>query len=419
MEGIPMSILQTNTNEQWNERLNRTIPWGSSTCSKAPQFLPDEPAVIVKGQGCRVWDADGNVYIDYRNGLGPITLGYQFPEVDEAIRTQLGNGIIFGHPHPLEAEVAELLCEVIPCAEQARFLKTGGEALAAVIRIARTYTGRDRIVQVGYNGWVNSLGSGGLSLPSQVATGSTVPGVPAALSALHHVVRWNDLAAMEQVFTAHPGEIAAVIIAADYAAMAAGAEFYPAVRELTRKHGVLLVFDEIVTGFRMSIGGIQEYFGVTPDLAVFSKGMANGMPISAYVGSKEVMSACDRGKAVISSTFAGETLSLAASKATIQVYKSRNVIGHIWRQGETLWSGLSEKFVRYGIPMKIKGYWPCPTFSPNKDAEAGLLNSFLRESYRQGVSLYNVSYVNFSHTDADIQETLERLDEACRALSAR
>ncbi|RKN72417.1 aminotransferase class III-fold pyridoxal phosphate-dependent enzyme [Paenibacillus ginsengarvi] len=402
---------------EWHERLRKTIPWGSSTCSKAPSLLPEEPAVIVKGKGCRVWDADGNEYIDFRNGLGPVTLGYQFPEVDEAIRDQLGSGIIFGHAHPLEAEVAELLCELVPCAEQARFLKTGGEAIAAAIRIARTYTGRDRIIQIGYNGWVNSLSGSGQSLPGQAASGKAVPGVPNAVGELHHAAPWNDIAALERWFDHCGSEIAAVVIAADYASMADGKTFYPAVRELTRKHGALLIYDEIVTGFRIAIGGVQQYFGVQPDLAVFSKGMANGMPLSAYVGSKDVMKACDRGGTVISSTFGGETLSLAASKATMTVYKEQDVVGHLWRQGEHLWGGLNGLFDRYEVPLELKGFWPCPTFTLKTGASPSVREQFMRLAYRNGVSLYNVSYVNYSHKDADITEALERMELACKQLA--
>jgi len=404
------------TSMQWHERLGQSIPWGSSTCSKAPSMLPEEPAVIVKGKGCRVWDADGKEFIDYRNGLGPITLGYQNPDVDEAIRRQLESGIIFGHPHPLEAEVAELLREVIPCAEQARFLKTGGEALAAAIRIARAYTGREHIVQVGYNGWLNALAGGGQALPGQPSSGRGIPGVPAALGDLHHAAGWNDIAALEQWFDHIGSDIAAVIIAADYAEMEKGESYYKAVRELTSKHGALLIYDEIVTGFRIAIGGVQQYFGVKPDLAVFSKGMANGMPLSAYVGSKEVMSACDRGGTVISSTFGGETLSLAASKATIGVYKEQDVVGHLWKQGEKLWGGLNAIFASRQIPIELKGFWPCPTFTLTGGAAPAVKERFFRAAYRNGVSLYNVSYVNFSHKDADIEETLERLDRACSEL---
>ena len=157
---------------------------GSSTGSKRPQFMPEEPGVIVRGKGCRVWDADGREFIDFRNGLGPVTLGYCIPEINAAISEQMANGIVFSHPHPLEGRVAKLLCENIPCAEQVRFLKTGGEACAATLRLARAFTGRTKVMQIGYNGWLNSLSSTGMVLPSQHATQS-LPGIPITAS---HVV---------------------------------------------------------------------------------------------------------------------------------------------------------------------------------------------------------------------------------------
>lgn len=403
--------------KSWQERLEEIMPWGSSTCSKAPLYAPDEPAVIVKGKGCRVWDASGKEYIDYRNGLGPVTLGYQVQAVDEAIREQLKSGIIFGHAHPLEAEVAEMLRDVVPCAEQVRFLKTGGEALAAAIRIARAYTGRNHIIQIGYNGWLNAVGQGSQILPGQEGK-SVVPGVPAALSAQHHIASWNDLAQLERIFTDHHGEIAALVIAADYARMEEGRTFYSAAYELTRKHGTLLIYDEIVTGFRVAIGGVQEYFGVVPDLAVFSKGIANGMPLAAYMGSKEVMSVADRGNGtVISSTFGGETLSLAASKAVIGIYQEQDVVGHLWETGERLWHGVNDLFVKYNIPLAWKGFWPCPMLTVADGFEPAVRANFLRAAFKHGVSLYNVSYVNYSHQAEDVAETLFRLERACENMS--
>lgn len=393
----------------WHGRLERIMPWGSSTCSKAAALLPEEPAVIVRGEGCRVWDEAGNAYIDFRNGLGPITLGYQFPAVDAAIRAQLRNGILYGHPHPLECEVAELFCSLLSYAEQARFLKTGGEAIAAAIRIARHYTGRDHIIQIGYNGWLNSLAAGGAVLPGQRA--AVPPGVPAALSELHHSCGWNDTRQLEQLLAAHAGQVAAIIVAADYADIAAGHHFYPALRQLADKHGAVLIYDEIVTGLRIAIGGVQQYFQVDPDLAVFSKGIANGMPLAAYTGRKELMAACDRGGAVISSTFAGETLSLAAAKACLQTYIAEDVVGHLWTQGATLWNGANELFRAYGLPLAAAGFFPCPAIVATGHPEAK--DRFFRLAYKHGLSLYHVSYVNYSHQPADIAEALVRLERVC------
>jgi glutamate-1-semialdehyde 2,1-aminomutase len=375
---------------------------------------PYEPAAIVKGKGCRVWDVEGREFIDYRNALGPITLGYQFPDVDEAIKKQLESGIVFGHPGILEYEVAEMLTEIIPCAEQVRFLKTGGEAIAACIRIARSYTGKDHVVQVGYNGWLNSLAAGGPVLPRQAGT-SFDSGIPKCLSDLHHSCKWNDMEGIKKVYEEVNGNLAAIVIAADYAEMDKGVTYYKEVREFADKKDVVLIYDEIVTGFRIALGGVQEYFNVKPDLAVFSKGIANGMPISVYAGKKEVMKKCDKGNGVvISSTFGGETLSLAAAKAAITAYRKYNVIDHIRNQGKKLWESLNEIFEKHNMPIQVKGLWPCPAFTVKDGAPANTISSFLSLAYKNGVSLYNVSYVNYSHKDKDIDETLQRLEKACK-----
>ena len=399
----------TQNSADWVRRLQRIMPFGSSTCSKKADHMPEAPGVIVRGQGCRVWDADGREFIDFRNALGPVTLGYRFPAVDQAIREQLERGILFGHPHPLECEVAERLCEVIPCAEQARFLKTGGEAVAACIRLARFCTGREHVIQIGYNGWLNSLAAGGRVLPGQTAA-SAPPGVPPSLSALHHAAGWNDLAGIEELFSALPGPVAAVVVAASYPEMAKGAEFYPALRRLTTERGALLIFDEIVTGFRVAVGGVQQHFGVVPDLAVFAKGMANGMPLAVYAGRREFMSRLDT--VIVSVTHGGEALSLAAAKAAIATYENEDVIGHLWRQGEAFGAGLNRLFAAHSIPAEVQGLWPCPQMRFLPEAPDGLEDRFYRAAYRNGVSLYGVNYVNFAHQPADIAEALERLDRA-------
>ncbi|MDY7009169.1 MAG: aminotransferase class III-fold pyridoxal phosphate-dependent enzyme [Planctomycetota bacterium] len=403
----------------WTDRLRNIMPWGSSTISKAPKFAPDEPGAIVRGKGCRVWDADGREYIDFRNALGPVTLGYCFDAVNEAIREQMVNGIVFGQPHPIECLVAEMLCEVIPCAEQARFLKTGGEALAACIRLARHHTGREHVIQIGYNGWLNSLSAAGAVLPGRIGPAAPA-GVPESLCMLHHACRWNDLSQMQAIFDRYDDQIAAVVIAADYSKMEDGRTFYPAVRELTRRNGTVLIFDEIVTGFRIAIGGVQEYFGVSPDMAVFAKGMANGMPISVYVGRRELMQ--DFGDVIVSSTYGGETLSLAAAEAAIRTYRDQDVVGHLWRQGRRLVTEANSLFEQYALGIRLEGMAPCPIFV--FEAETGktdtdrLQDVFFRASYRHGLSFYNVSYVNFSHRDEDITEAMDRLDAACGEIAS-
>ncbi|MDP6116446.1 MAG: aminotransferase class III-fold pyridoxal phosphate-dependent enzyme [Planctomycetota bacterium] len=405
--------VHSNESANWAERLGEVIPWGSSTCSKAARLMPEEPGVIVRGKGCRVWDADGREFIDFRNALGPVTLGYAYPAVNAAIREQMDSGIVFGHPHPIEGEVAELIREIIPCAEKVRFLKTGGEASAACIRLARHHTKRDHIVQIGYNGWLNSLAGSRGSDPAHPSF-SAPPGVPAAVSALHHACPWNDLPAVEELFEQRGRDIAAVVVASAYENTEDGKAFYSSLRDITRQHGALLIFDEIVTGFRVAIAGVQEYFGVVPDLAVFAKGMANGMPISTYLGAAEVMEGLHQ--AIVSSTYAGDALSLAATRAAIQTYREENVVDHLWSKGERLFDGLNGLFEQHGLPLECDGFKCCPLIRMRDGAPPDTRDRFFRAAFGQGVSFYNVAYISFSHQDADIDEALERVDAGIKSL---
>ncbi len=396
--------------QQYDES-TKYLAQGSSTSSKAPALRGVEPALIARGKGCRVWDLDGNEYIDFRNGLGPVTLGYCIDEINDAITEQLNKGIVFGQPHPLAGQVAKALVEVIPCAERVRFLKTGGEAIAACIKIARNATSRNKILHCGYNGWINCLSADGFR-PAGIAAAQPSKGVPPQISSLHKSLPWADIEPWKKAFEQDGEDIAAVVIACSYAEMEKGHEFLPAIRELTSQYGTLMIFDEIVTGFRLAIGGAQEYFNVTPDMAVFSKGMANGMPISAYLGKAELI---DSAKGIgISSTFADEALSMAAAKAVMRFYREKNVIEHIWTVGKSLWGQVSELFEKYGVAASIQGTPVCPliVFEDPKFAA-----TFFAACYSNGLSLYNVPYVNYSHKAEDIVETVERMERALKDLA--
>ncbi|UNK70756.1 aminotransferase class III-fold pyridoxal phosphate-dependent enzyme [Microbacterium sp. H1-D42] len=392
---------------RWRERALAVMPVGSSTNSKAPALLPEEPEVIVRGRGCRVWDDRGREFIDYRNALGPVTLGYADARVDAAIRAQLDDGILFGHPHPLETTTAELFCSLVPGAEAARFLKTGGEALAALIRIARAHTGHDRIVQIGYNGWLNSLAPGARVLPG--ATSAQVPGVPAALAELHHAVDWDDRETLDELFAAHGSQIALILVAADYPSVPGATDFYRHLRATADAHGALLGYDEMVTGFRVALGGMAEFTGVLPDLSVFGKGVANGMPLSVYCGRRDVLSVLDRGEVVVSSTYGGETLSLAAASATMSAMRDDGVIPHLHAAGARLQTGMNALFAAAGVELRLVGHPTCPQFVAEDER---MLQTFLRAAFRHGLSFYRVVYVNAAHTDADIDETLQRVHAA-------
>ncbi len=385
------------------EEASAIIPLATQTHSKSPReaLRGVEPCYVVRGQGCRVWDLDGNEYIDFRNALGPISLGYRFPAVDNAVRRQLENGIVFGYSSPLEVAVARHLVEIIPCAESVRFLKTGGEAMAAAIKLARAFTGRDLVLMCGYHGWLQTMGLG----------------VPEAVQSVYRSLPWGDIGPYEEAFAREGNRIAAVSVACAYAEAEQGHSFYPALRELTRKHGALLIFDEIVMGFRLAVGGAQEYFGATPDLAVFAKGISNGLPLSCYLGRRDVMEGVRQ--AVISSTFGGDSLALAAAQAAIETYRNEDVIGHLWARGKQLHAGLRAAFAEFGAPATVLGLPPCGqlVFTTDDAARnAALQTRFEGEALKRGVILYSVMYPNYSHSAADVDEALVKLREALRAM---
>jgi glutamate-1-semialdehyde 2,1-aminomutase len=399
--------------EMWGKynRAKELIPGGSGTMSKAPnrEKHPHAPALIVRGEGCRVWDAAGRCFIDFRNALGPITLGYSNEQVKDAIRKQLDNGIVFGHPSPLEGELAEKLVRLIPCAEQVRYLKTGGEAMGAALRLARAYTQRPVILSCGYHGWINNT-----------ATGKG--GNPPEFAKLGRFLPWNNIAAFEQAIAEVGAEnVAAISVAMPYADIYPNHPFYGQLRALADRIGALLIYDEIVTGFRVRIGGAQEFFNVIPDLAVFSKGVAAGMPLSVFCGRADVMAYA--ASIPVSSTFSGETLSLAAALATVDIYENQGVIDHLWARGEQLIKGLNEIFTRHAFPMQVKGLPPCAAWSvggenwnavgqTHSQSASSIMDAFIDACYANGVSLYTVLYPNFAHTEADIAEALERIDKA-------
>ncbi len=385
-------------------RARRSIPGASQTLSKGADMFVEGayPVFLERGRGCRVWDVDGNEYVDYILGLASITLGYAYPAVTEAVARQLGEGSIFSLPHPLEVEVAERLIELIPCAEQARFLKTGSEANAAAVRIARAATGRDVLVFCGYHGWHDFY----------AATTPRSKGVPKGTGDLIVPFGFNDLSSLERALDEQRGRVAAVIMEAVLLdAPASG--FLEGVKKAAHDHGALLIFDEIVSGFRWAVGGAQEYFGVTPDLATFGKGMANGLPLSAVVGRVELMREFE--DVFVSSTFGGDTLALAAARATIDEFRMKPVIAHLWAAGRRFQEGFKAAVSNAGVPADCIGFpvHPKIVFRHAKDETNRLLMSlFLQETARRGVIFHFAGFnVSFSHTDADVDESLE----VCRA----
>ena len=381
------------------EQARAMIPGGSQTISKRPTLFAfgQYPIFASHGQGSHIWDVDGNEYVDFVMALGPITLGYCYPAVDEAIRAQLVKGIVYGLLAEVEVAAARAVIDAIPCAEQVRFLKGGAEVTSAAARIARAFTGRSKIANCGYRGWHD-----------QWAVQNDDGGIPEGLRPYTLPFAYNDLGSLEKVLTENRDQVAAVFLD-PFASVLPEPGFLEGVKELVHAHGALLVFDEIVTGFRLALGGAQEYFGVVPDLACFAKGIANGMPLGAVVGRREVMQVAE--KLRISVTYGGEALSLAAAVAAIDEYRSKDVFPRIWQQGQRLMDGLNDAARSAEVAFRCYGLAPMSAMAfdvPDAALAAQCWTYFLQEAAEQGVLFRRggLNFVTYSHTDADVDRAV-------------
>jgi len=382
------------------ERAIQTIPLGSQTFSKSRiQFPQNEaPLFLSHGHKGRVWDVDGNEYVDLLGALLPVVLGYCDPDVDEAIRRQLDSGISFSLATSLEIKLAELITSVVPCAEMVRFGKNGTDATSAAIRLARAFTGRERIAVCGYHGWQDWY----------IGATTKNKGVPPAVSGLTHTFTYNDLESLSSLLKTFEGEFAAVIM--EPVTMLEPEEGYlAAVKQLTGEAGALLVFDEIITGFRFDLGGAQKIFGVTPDLCTLGKSMANGMPLSAIAGRADVMNEMEN--IFFSGTFGGETLSLAAAISVIEKMQREPVIESLWQSGQYLKENVGDLISNLGLNdvVEVIGYspWTQLRFNgvENKSSEA-LRTFFLARAIQAGVLTLGTQNMSYSHTVEDLNHVL-------------
>ncbi len=395
------------SNSLW-KRGEQLIPCGTQTASKGPdQFVKGVyPIYLQAGKGSHVFDVDGNEYIDYPCSLGAILLGHGYPSVVKAIAKQAQEGIIFSLLHPLEVELAEALTKIIPCAEQVRFMKNGSDATSGAIRIARAYTKKEKIATCGYHGWQDWF----------VISTEKNKGVPAVLKDYIYKFKYNDLESLKKIFAENKGEIAAVIMEPVITEEPRN-NFLEEVQKLAQQNGALLIFDEMVTGFRFGAGGAQGYFGVTPDLACFGKSVANGMPLSILVGRKKVMEECKN--IFLSMTFGGEAVSLAAAVATLQEMKEKNVVQHIWEMGKRFKGGYNQIAKEIGVETESLGYPPRQNlvfremggYSPIE-----IKSIFLQETIKRGILLGNVVFFNYAHTPKDIEETLGACKETLQII---
>jgi glutamate-1-semialdehyde 2,1-aminomutase len=389
------------TSDNHYQKALTRIPWGTQTNAKRPYPFFEEvmPKYIDRGKGCRLWDVDGNEYIDFRLALGPVTLGYCYDEVDDAVRRQMEKGVLFSMASPIEYELAELVGNIVPNADMCRFMKTGADVNSCNIRIARAYTGRDMILMSGYHGY-----------PDWFSTEeSPVNGVPEFMKEYVKIIPWGNLEAAEKLIRQYGERIACVIsIPYDFNEDTSGTYIHH-VRKLTKEYGILLILDEVLTGFRLAPGGAQEYFNIKADLAGYAKAMANGYPLSAYVGKREYMEHLYKFK--MTTTYAGETLSIAAAIATLKIMKREKVHEHLRKMGERLMVGLNAIAQDLSIEAHAAGLPPASYLkfdTPDPDYNARLEYVWHRELYREGIFANQRWFISYSHKELDIDESLEK-----------
>ncbi len=378
-------------------RAEHTIPLGSQTFSKSRTQYPVgiSPLYIEKAKGCEVWDVDGNKYVDLVSSLASVTLGYGDSRVDSAVRKQLKRGVTFSLPGTLEAEVAEMICNIVPSAEMVRFGKNGTDATTAAVRLARAYTGKDRIGVCGYHGWQDWY------------IGSTTrnKGVPRATSELTEVFKYNDLESLRKILI-EKNDVACVVMEPMNLSFPKPG-FLEGVRELTKKYGVILVFDETITGFRFSEGGAQELFNVIPDLSTFGKGIANGFPLSVVVGKREIMMEME--EIFFSGTFGGELLSLAAAKAVLELHLRREVVPKLREIGEDLQNRINLVISETNSTnlLSLNGHptWAFLTWTGSEAYSSEFLKTyFMQEMFQHGVLILSTHNVNLAHNIEDLKK---------------
>ncbi|KPV61089.1 glutamate-1-semialdehyde 2,1-aminomutase [Paenibacillus sp. A3] len=395
----------------------RLIPAGCHTYSKgADQFPQLAPGFIQSGSGAWVTDVDHNTFLDWGMGLRSVSLGYDYPRVTRKVMEHVRRGSNFTRPSPIEIEVAELLTDMIPSADMVKFAKNGSDVTTAAIRLSRAYTGRKRVAYCkehpffSFDDWF-------------IGTTPCDNGIPDQLSELSVPFHYNDIASLERIFEQYPDDIAAVIMEPVTGERPA-ADFLQRVRQLTQKHGAVLVFDEMITGFRFGLPGAQTAFGVEPDLSTFGKAIGNGFSCAVLAGKREIMElgGLDHPYVrtfLISATNAAETHALAAVQETVLEFREKDVIDHIERTGKELMAGWRQVTAIHGLEryLQIGGYPNSPVIickDEQENSSFAFRTIFLQEMIREGVLIPYVS-ISYSHGGSEVAKTLEALDQTCKA----
>lgn len=386
--------------EELFEKAKRLLVGGGQGHKRPGKVHGRYPIYAVKGRGVKFWDADGNEYIDYLCAYGPMLLGYANPKVDDAVKARIDQGMIFNIHHPSELELAEKLCELIPSCEMVSYFTGGSGATSGAVKIARAYTGRDKVLRCGYHGWHDWCDA-------------RERGVPAAVRALTINVRYNDTDALKEALEANKGEAALFMLEA-FQGNGPSGNYLADVKTLCAEHGTLLCFDEVKTGFRFALGGYQEHCGVTPDLSTFGKALGNGYDIAFVAGKREIMESVP--DVWVSATFHGHLLGVAASLAVIEEMKAIDGISLIWKHGQKLMDGLGEIVARYGVDAKVIGQPPMPRLAFGEGMEA-LRDEFFTETADRGIYFDpgHCWFISPAHTEEIIGYTLEASDKAMAA----
>lgn len=388
-----------NKSNRFIKIVEKNIPLGSQTFSKSKLFLPYKkaPLFLEKGSGCFVYDIDGNKYIDLISGLLSVSLGYNIKEINRKIQRQLNKGITFSLPSLLENDLAKKIINEIPSAEMVRFAKNGSDVTSAAIRLSRMITGRKLILTCGYHGWHEWY----------IGITTMNAGIPQEMFMNTKTFKFNDISSFKKVFLKNKSKVAAVILEPMNIEWP-NIKFLKKIREMCSENNSILIFDEICTGFRFSMGGAQKLFGVTPDLTTLGKGMGNGFPISALAGKRKIMKNCS--KIFFSSTFGGETLSLVAAISVIDYMKKNNVLKKINNLGDKIINEINDHLNKEKIDyIEIKGHpsWSFFIFKNYKKYSKETLKTFfLEKSIENGLLTFGTNNLNYSHKIKDINKII-------------
>ncbi|MEK7463285.1 MAG: aminotransferase class III-fold pyridoxal phosphate-dependent enzyme [Patescibacteria group bacterium] len=395
------------------EEMLEYIPSGTQTLSKNPgQFVIGvTPPVIDRAKGAYLWDKDGDKYLDLMLALGPMVFGYVNKRIDKKAKEQIDKGTIFSLPSEKELELAKLLKEVVPCAEMSRFVLNGNDATSGAIRLARHITKRDHIAKCGYHGWQDwSIGT---------KSGRNA-GVPELVKTLTHEFTYNDPESLKKIFEKYPNQIAVVILEPASSEKPKNG-FLKKIKEIAKNNGAILVFDEMVTGFRWALGGAQEYFGVIPDIACFGKAISNGYPLAAICGKAEYMKSMD--EVFVSMTFGGFIPSLAAAIETINMMKELgNVHKYMHELGDYFIDKGNETFKKYELPIELAGYGPHPIMKViiTDDYINRLIKTFIyQEMNKAGILFSSSMMIGYIHKKEEIDFVLKNLDVICKKIKEK